>query len=328
MRKAFASLLLLLSSRHAANAAAGGIADDPHLESVKDIFAWVAKASDGYVTNKQSVRRMVENDTDTPLIVFATEDIKKGELLVQTPWSHIIYSDDQEGDDEKDWWCGTARKLADEMQKGKDSFYAPYTSYISDEPDGQLPSQYSKKGKDLLLQIVGSHPDEINRSQMFSRNEAYPQRLNPVKLMNTLDSWYYDCGGKRSDTIGAKAASMVVQRADDHILIPAYDAFNHRNNDNHNGKEYMNARTVTTDGRYHQTFALRDIEQGEQIFISYNMCEQCGGRSDYGFGTGDMFREYGFVEWFPQRWCVRSCVRGETLLFQLQSCFDTFSHYF
>jgi hypothetical protein len=312
LRAAVASVILLLAACnnvHSAEATAAATVADPHLESVKEIYAWVDAAEGGFVTPKQSVRRMIEHDLDTPLIVYATEDIAKGELLVQTPWSHILQSVDEGKDEASDWYCGTSMKLAKEMRLGRDSFYAPYAVYINEEPDGQLPAQYSKAAKEMLHQIIGRHPDEINRSQIFERGESYDQRIMPERITEGLEtSWYGACRMPRSDVISAKAASMVIQRADDDILIPAYDAYNHRNNDKHNGVEYMNAHAKTTRNKHHQTFALRDISKGEQIFISYNQCPQCGGRADYGFGTAEMYREYGFVEWFPQRWCVHFCV--------------------
>jgi hypothetical protein len=54
-------------------------------------------------------------------------------------------------------------------------------------------------------------------------------------------------------------------------------------------------------GSYHQVTAKKDIQPGEQIHNSYNMCDECGGRSD-GYGTPEIFRDYGFIEDFPQRW--------------------------
>jgi len=246
---------------------------------------------------------MVEGDTETPLIVVATEDIARGELLVQVPWSHILKSANDTLDDEVGWYCGTAHALAEEMRKGADSFYAPYVTYLNDEPDRQLTHQYSPRAKAVLHQIIGLHNDEFLRSPVFHRDAADAQRLQPEGIADSLeDHWFGTCRADRSDEIATKAASMVIQRADDFILIPAYDAYNHRNNDKHNQKHYTNARTLTTPHNYHQTFALRDIAKGEQIFISYNMCEQCTGRKRAYFGTAEMYREYGFVEWFPQRW--------------------------
>jgi len=86
MRSAIASVLLLLA---AAGRAAAAVSD-PQLESANDIYAWIDAAPNGFVTQKQSVSRMVENDIHMPLIVLATEDIAKNEILVQTPWSHIL----------------------------------------------------------------------------------------------------------------------------------------------------------------------------------------------------------------------------------------------
>lgn len=35
--------------------------------------------------------------------------------------------------------------------------------------------------------------------------------------------------------------------------------------------------------------------------MSYNFCNDCGGRADY-YGSFEILRDYGFVEAFPQRW--------------------------
>lgn len=51
-------------------------------------------------------------------------------------------------------------------------------------------------------------------------------------------------------------------------------------------------------GKPVQVFVNRDIIKGEQIYSSYNMCEDCGGRR-YSYGTPDILRDYGFVEQFP-----------------------------
>jgi spermidine synthase len=53
---------------------------------------------------------------------------------------------------------------------------------------------------------------------------------------------------------------------------------------------------------FHETRALRTIEAGEQVFISYNRCSGCGGRVEEGYSTAEMLRDYGFVEPFPQSW--------------------------
>lgn len=70
--------------------------------------------------------------------------------------------------------------------------------------------------------------------------------------------------------------------------------FNHRNGN------WTNTETVVEEGIQHVTVATRDIRKGEQIYISYNMCEGCSGRT-HEYGTGEIFRDYGFVEPLPQR---------------------------
>ena len=47
--------------------------------------------------------------------------------------------------------------------------------------------------------------------------------------------------------------------------------------------------------------ASRDIKAGEQIYTTYNMCEDCEARLET-YGTSDIFRDYGFIEQFPQSW--------------------------
>ena len=55
--------------------------------------------------------------------------------------------------------------------------------------------------------------------------------------------------------------------------------YNHRN-----GKWFNTALTIIP-GESHEMRARRRIEAGEQIYNSYNMCDECGGRIDSGYGT-------------------------------------------
>jgi hypothetical protein len=51
------------------------------------------------------------------------------------------------------------------------------------------------------------------------------------------------------------------------------------------------------------TYAYRDIKAGEQLYLSYNECDDtdCEGIFRY-YGTQEILVDYGFVEDFPQRW--------------------------
>eukprot|EP00957_Ditylum_brightwellii_P161262 12278387-Ditylum_brightwellii.AAC.1 len=50
-----------------------------------------------------------------------------------------------------------------------------------------------------------------------------------------------------------------------------------------------------------KVYASRDIKAGEELYGSYNMCEDCELRM-HSYGTPDILGDYGFVEHVPQRW--------------------------
>ena len=231
---------------------------DTHLQEAQDIFNWISGSTGGYITPKQELRRAVPGDLATPLGVYAKKPIKKGESIARIPWQTIIKSDDPE--EHGQMCCGLVQAVAREMKLGPRSDFAPYAVYLSHEPDGQIPSSWSDKGKKLLADILQDH--------------LYPD--DPVAWIT--EDWYGRCGGDPRDKVAAKAAMLVVQRSDDEIMIPAYDAYNHRNGNWTNAAQGLVAR------KYHETTALRDIEAGEEILISYDKCEECSGRH-FGYGT-------------------------------------------
>lgn len=78
-------------------------------------------------------------------------------------------------------------------------------------------------------------------------------------------------------------------------LAAVYDMYNHRNG------EYLNTALTIYRDESHELRAAKNIKAGDQIHNSYNMCDECEGRAE-GYGTPDIFRDYGFVENYPQRW--------------------------
>jgi hypothetical protein len=225
------------------------------------IFDWIHNSEGGFFNHKQEFRR----DEKTGLAgVFAKERIEKNEGLVTVPWDLLLKSDDPE--EEGQMCCGTVIALAREMRLGDESKLARYANYLNSQDDGQLPSEWTPAGQELLRSIVGGEVDE--------------PEIPPAEPTEWLtNDWYDRCEGTRRDAVSAKAALLVVQRSEDIIMIPAYDMYNHRN-----GK-WLNTRTDTEDDVNHVTKAKRVIEAGEQIHVSYNQCEECGGR-DVGYGTG------------------------------------------
>jgi hypothetical protein len=232
--------------------------EDTHLQEAQDVFHWISGSTGGYINPKQELRRAVPGDPSTPLGVYATQPIKEGEVLARVPWQIIIKSDDPE--EEGQMCCGTVRAAAREMMLGVHSDYAPYAVYLNGEPDGQIPSSWSPPGKKLLQDIL--------------QDRMYP--VAPVAWIT--EDWYGRCGGDPRDKISAKAAMLVVQRADDEIMIPGYDAYNHRNGN------WTNVAHDVFPKKYHETTAIRDIAAGEELLNSYDKCEECTGRH-FGYGT-------------------------------------------
>ena len=260
---------------------------------------WLDSVEGGYFNAKQEVRPVNDSSDGSNVFhgIFAKEFIAKGDLLAEIPWAYIIT--DVEADpklsqhdfDEAVLKCGTARNLAKEMRQvltlgkyvkdqGTVSKYGPYIEYLLDQPSGVIPSDWSTSGKKMFQDILGGERQNIPPSYATTWLE---------------EDWYEDCRGDPKDDLAAKAAMLVVSRADDDLLVPVYDMYNHRN-----GK-YYNTHMKAVRGENYQVTARRDIQPGEQIYNSYNMCENCGGRKD-GYGTPEVFRDYGFVEEFPQRW--------------------------
>ena len=233
---------------------------DTHLEEGQAIFDWVASTQDGHITPKLELRRDTPGDPNSYMGVYAKETIESGETIVNIPWSVIINSDNPK-ERPSQMSCGTVRSVAKEMRLGAESKYAPYAAYLNGEAHAQIPSTWSKPAQDFLLEILD--------------HDTIPPE-NPTSWLE--HDWFQRCRGDPNDAFGVKAALMVIQRADDSIMIPAYDNLNHRNGN------WTNTNTEIEPGQYHLTTATKTIEAGEQIYISYNMCEECGGRTS-GYGT-------------------------------------------
>ena len=228
------------------------------------ILEWIHNSEGGHYNPKQDFRYEIPGDPNSVAGIFANQRINEGEVLCEVPWDKLLKGDDPE--EEGQLCCGTGTAAAREMRKGeKSENYAPYAMYLNAQDYHQLPSAWSDQGKKLLQQIVGGSVKETI--------------IPPDEPTEWLDfDWYNRCQGDRNDTLSSKAALLVVQRSDDYYMIPAYDFYNHRN-----GK-WTNTETRTIENKHHITTATRTIEEGEQIYISYNMCKECSGRTS-GYGT-------------------------------------------
>lgn len=278
------------------------------------LVTWIKETAGGSVNSKLELR---QEEPFSRYGWFASEEIAEGEVLMTIPRSIIVRPDPlQVGDrvgviDENNGdlfvatietvegetasvvfddgktekhkldgldhyrYCGITKKLIQEFKLGDQSHYAPYIHYLQSLPTGQLPDAWSQRGKDMLKEITGDLP--------------------PAWLLYHIDDWHKGCKGT-TDAVDEHALLTVIQREFDEFLIPGYDMLNHRNG------IWPNVHsTRVREGDVVEVRSSRIIYAGEQLYTTYSQCEDCEGRST-NYGTPEIFRDYGFVEQFPQRW--------------------------
>jgi len=254
--------------------------DEEHAEN---LVAWL-KEEEGFFSPKLEMRRMDPEDPTSFFGMYAKGDFKEGDLMIRVPTDLILNSGEDEDEEVRALNCGLAFNLAEQINLKDDSPYAPYINYLLDtQPPGMLPSAWSAQGKRLLTSVLGG----TGRGSA-SLPPAYP-------LSWVEDDWLDLCDGTK-DATSEYAALLVVQRAWDDILIPVFDMMSHRNG------EWLNTMSNEVhDGEPIKVRAKRDIKAGEQIYTTYNHCEDCGNRYTT-YGTPEILRDYGFIEQFPQTW--------------------------
>jgi spermidine synthase len=236
---------------------------------------------------------------DGYMVMFSKEAIPKDETLWIVPRVCMLDSQDYDPydssipDSDYVYICETARVLWRELQDGHGSVnYGPYIEYLLEtQPPGVLPSAWSKAGQDLLEKMLSSQDNE--------------QVLPPEEVF--MHSYAGECDVEVDEADGdarvwgqEHAWMLMTQRSWDDVLIPVYDMLSHRNGNWTNTKLAEGASTHDEDNDI-IVQASRDISAGEEIYTSYNFCEDCGNRA-YFYGTSHIFRDYGFIEQYPQRW--------------------------
>ncbi len=203
---------------------------------------------------------------------MATQPIRGGATLATIPWSHVWTVD---GDDEDDdvgsssvfaaldglLDCSVVNSLAQELALDSDSPYAPLMLFLQDAalrpPMNHLPSNWTKEGQTVLQYITNTIP---------------PQE--PTEWLS-LD-FYTHCQGQPKD---ATAALLAVQWSDEGMVVPLLAGmYAHRNGN------YTNADAKTFWKRKIEVIATRNIQAGEMIFMSHNLCKECAARHS-GYGT-------------------------------------------
>ena len=255
-------------------------------ENIGDLVEWI-ELNEGYIDDRQSIHFI-----DGKFGIYAHEDILKGESLLFIPPVLMINSEDAEDRTKHDHdLCHTIDVVNREMEKGYDSGYWPFMDYLRLKMS-RIPGFWTKEGIDLFQLLIGNNlpPRQIREDVQFEGLSFYENICNmkdkaTFEASNTAKYVYY------KHLFGA--------------MVPFYDLYNHRN-----GKWLNTKISFAETGFYIE--AERNIQLGEQIYISHNMCNICQHEMDNFVGTPNLFLRHGFVEPLPQRWEL-----GEKLKFDL-----------
>mmetsp|Transcript_26540 Transcript_26540/g.40899 ORF Transcript_26540/g.40899 Transcript_26540/m.40899 type:complete len:650 (+) Transcript_26540:62-2011(+) len=278
--------------------------DEEHAEA---LISWLEKEG-GYFHPNLQMRRVDPSDPTSFFGMFSNDSIPKGEVILRIPRNMVLDSTEEDPDIDS-MICSTVRNLIDQLKLKDDSKYAPYVNYLLDTQPPGCPSAWSKAGKDLFTRITTpsdsfSWVDKLSPPQWSEAGKNFLSSVTgqPKKVVNLpphgpfpwINEWHESCDGS-DDPLEEYAALIVIQRSWDDKLIPVFDTMSHGN-----GRWLNTAHSDVHDTTIDvEVTASRDIKANEQIHTSYNMCESCGNRK-YEYGTGDILREYGFVEQMPQ----------------------------
>lgn len=257
-------------------------------EYLVDLMKWFGKV-DGRLNRKIDIRRSDPSDPNSPFGLFAMDDVYGKELIMSVPRKTLLTLDGVDQDTElidSALPCETAFKLIEEMEKGNSSEFAGYMEFLKNQKTS-LPSAWSDAGKELLNEVIDELPPDD--ATTWIEHE-----------------WYEECKGEK-DAEKENLALMLISRGWDYVMIPMYDVMNHRN-----GNYFNTFSDKITDNSKEtiQVRAQRRITKGEQIFTSYNMCDDCDARKE-NYGTPEILRDYGFVEDYPQRWIFDDILQFE-----------------
>ena len=271
MKPLFALFLSVLAVASTASS------DDDKL--IQPLIGWL-RSQGGFFSEKLEIRRADPNDAASYYGMFVKEDVEAKEKLFEIPRECIISVPgeiDLEEDEYFEQLCPLSQKLLKEMRLANDSQYGPFINYLLSQRYGQIPATYSKPGKALLRKVIG---------------KALPPKRATTWISKKLKKT--GCISK-DDPFEEQAVALAAQRGWDNMLIPVLDLVNH-----HNGKVNTENNSARAGGNI-IVQASKAIKAGEELYTTYDECIECGGTADW-WGTPEIFRDFGFVEPYPQRY--------------------------
>ena len=242
-------------------------------DTINDQIAWL-RSKGGFFSDKMTYGTY---DEVNPSIngLFAKENIEAKEQIMIIPKSALITGGPTED------LCETVRKLALEYHRKSESPFQPYVKYVFESYNHEhLPSAWSDRAKGIFKKLIG--------------NELEPQDFGELSFQES-------CNGSEEDAENktlAAALRIVLSRGWTDKLVPLFDMMNHRN-----GRFFNVDQANSVHGSDELSIvALRRIKKGEQLFISYNECNdsECDGIAE-SYTLAEIFNDYGFVEQYPRR---------------------------
>eukprot|EP00980_Cylindrotheca_fusiformis_P006584 scaffold1389_cov122-Cylindrotheca_fusiformis.AAC.2 len=294
-------------------------------EVVQEMINWM-KEKGGYIHPSVQIRRWNVSDPTSYYGIFVERNnndegvvISEDELIMTVPASIRLQVSEEYMTGDKPYvetLCELAWTLKREYDLEDKSSYEPYIEYLKLQPKNQLPVMWSDTGKELLTKVQGS----------LGMTDFFREPVNGEHMVDWIDDWFSgaDCMIDEGEELEEFYIALVTQRGFDYSLVPVYDMLNH-----HNGNVNTESRPSIFDPDGFSVYALRDLEQGEELFFSYHDCPDCYDTCDKDddddgddddsdddsyddsdecsvstmdyWGTPEMLRDFGFVEPYPHR---------------------------
>ncbi|KAL7535544.1 hypothetical protein ACHAXR_006559, partial [Thalassiosira sp. AJA248-18] len=290
-------LLTILSLYFIQAVASSPLPTDEHGDyNGNDLIEWIKSHPEGDIHPSLRIGRERPGDPTSILGLYVSSSsspdakpIEKGDVIAQIPWDHMIHPDGKYKK-HKFFSCRAIYNIAKELKLGDKSTRAPYVRYLLTQPRGSMPGEWTKAGQDFFSEVLG-HGD------LPPYEDTWRSHFE--------DEWMEGCHGSDDDDMERAAFWLASSRDEDSLMVPIYDMANHSND-----PELLNTLSYKPDeaGDTFRFVASKKIMPGEQIYNSYNRCNQCSNVPEKDcdtfsfYRTPDLFVHFGFVEDYPQNW--------------------------
>ena len=287
---------------------------------------WIEEAEGGHVhPNVELLPRKVplhhpshlSSSRPTSWWFAAKGPLRKGEVIAVIPDTHVFQLSTT--DPMKEFPCDMVEAVAQELELGELSFYAPMFQHLQELTLDvfPIPSLWSSPSRQLLRQLLSIVSDDKDDDDNENhRRRTHDPSLNlpprdPVEWITQdyLTNCYGDSHNNHNDDNDEEssssssiapsgrsilaAAMTITWKEDGFRIIPLSSLFLH-----HNGPTYTNVdmgrrKSRLSSSRSHNAdvttafhvVALRDIAPGEFLSWTHNLCNECGRRRQGGYGT-------------------------------------------